>query len=441
MSLWNKTDPILDDDGGVIRGGMFPHQRKWWESKAYIKALITGYGGGKTLISAKRATALALHNAPSPYLYVSPSYKLAKRTIIPHLKTLLNGKGIKHTFNKSDFEFRIYHKGREGLIWIGSGDDPDALKGPNIGAANIDEPFIQSREVFDQVLARVRDPIARHREITLTGTPEELNWGYEICEGDEAGNFDIEVIHASSADNKTLPRQYIDSLLKGYDAETVEAYVNGLFVLRGKGVIYRDYNDDNLTDRVFKPGPIIWTHDFNFLPMSSAIIQRDGDKCYVVDEIVIDHADARDSALEFVDRYKDYRQCPVILYGDPSGRVGEKHGKVSNYIEIEAILREHGFKVTRKVQLSTLSIRDGQNSLKAKIRNSLGERTFFVNKELAPVCHKALTTVKVKAGVNGKPGSAFLEDETNNAQHIGTALRYFAHTEFPSQGRATVRIS
>jgi hypothetical protein len=168
--------------------------------------------------------------------------------------------------------------------------------------------------------------------------------------------------------------------------------------------------------------------------MSSAIIQREGDRCFVVDEIVIDHADARDSALEFVDKYKDHKDCPVILYGDPSGRVGEKHGKVSNYIEIEAILREHGFRVERKVQLSTLSIRDGQNSLKGKIRNSLGYRSFFVNKAKAPVCHKALTTVKVKAG------STFLEDETNNSQHMGTALRYFAHTEFPAQGRASVRI-
>ncbi len=435
MGLWLKSDPIIDADGQVITGGMFEHQRKWWDSPKYMRALVGGYGSGKTMISAKRAIAVALQNAPSPYLYISPSYKMAKRTIIPHIKSLLNGRGIQHKHNKTDHEFKLWYRGRDATIWIGSGDDPDSLKGPNIGAANIDEPFIQHRDVFEQVMARVRDPIARHREITLTGTPEDLNWGYEICEGDEAHNFDIEVIHASSRQNRTLPIQYIESLLNGYDEETVQAYIDGLFVLRGKGVIYRDYGEGNLTERVFKPGPIFWTHDFNFLPMSSAIIQRDGDRCYVVDEIVIDHADARDSALEFVDKYKDHKNCPIVLYGDPSGKIGEKHGKVSNYIEIEDILKTNGFKVTRKVQLSTKSIRDGQNSLKGKIRNAKGERTFFVNKIKAPVCHKALTTVKVKEG------STFLEDESNNAQHMGTALRYFAHTEFPAQGRASIRIS
>jgi hypothetical protein len=434
MGLWLKNDPIIDEDGTVTTGGMFEHQRRWWDSPKYMRALVGGYGSGKTMISAKRSIAVALHNAPSPYLYVSPSYKIAKRTITPHIKTLLNGRGIQHNHNKTDNEFTVRHKGRIATIWIGSGDDPDALKGPNICAANIDEPFIQSRAVFDQVMARVRDPRAKHREITLTGTPEELNWGYEICEGDEAGNFDIEVIHASSRDNKALPSQYIESLLKGYDEETVQAYVDGLFVLRGKGVIYKDYDDNNLTDRVFRPGPIFWTHDFNFLPMSSAIIQRDGDRCFVVDEIVLDHADARDAALEFVDRYKDHKDCPVVLYGDPSGRIGEKHGKVSNYVEIENVLREHGFKVTRKVQLSTKSIRDGQNSLKGKVRNAKGERSFFVNKEKAKVCHKALTTVKTIEG------STFIEDERNNAQHMGTALRYFAHTEFPAVGRGAIRI-
>ncbi len=435
MGLWLKTDPVIDNDGVVTQGGMFEHQRRWWDSKCYMKALIGGYASGKTAISAKRAIAVALHNAPVPYLYVAPSYKIAKRTVLIHLKNMLSGKGIQYKYNKSDFEFTIYHMGRVATIWIGSGDNPESLKGPNIGAANIDEPFIQHRDVFDQVMARVRDPGAKHREITLTGTPEELNWGYEICEGDESDKFDIEVIHASSRDNKSLPQQYIDSLLSGYDEETVQAYVDGKFVIRGKGVIYKDYSDENLTDRVFKPGPIIWSHDFNFLPMSSAIIQREGDNYYMVDEIVLEHADARDSAIEFVNRYSDHKDCPVVLYGDPSGRIGEKHGKISNYIEIEDILKANGFRVQRKVQLSTLSIRDGQNSLKGKIRNAKGQRSFFVNKEKAPMCHKALTTVKVKEG------SSFIEDERNNAQHIGTALRYFAHTEFPSVHRGQIRIN
>ncbi|WP_217878337.1 hypothetical protein, partial [Vibrio alginolyticus] len=82
------------------------------------------------------------------------------------IKELLQGKqslleGFSWKYNKADWEFLIRYKGREGIIWIGSGDDPDALKGPNLCGALIDEPFIQSREVFEQMLARVRHPNAR----------------------------------------------------------------------------------------------------------------------------------------------------------------------------------------------------------------------------------------------------------------------------------------
>ena len=434
MSFWCKDDPVIVA-GQVIHGGMFAHQRAWWESTAYIKALVAGYGAGKTGISAKRAIAISLQNNGSPHLYVSPSYKIAKRTIIPHLKAMLDGRGIKHRHNKTDHEFKISHKGRTGIIWIGSGDDADSLKGPNIGSANIDEPFIQKREVFKQVMARVRDPKALIREITLTGTPEELNWGYEICEGSESGDFDIEVIHASTRDNLALPEQYIDSLLSGYDEQTVQAYVDGKFVLRAQNGVYYNYTDDNHADREFKQGVIHWAHDFNFMPMSSAIIQIEDKTAYVVDEIILEHAVALTAAREFVERYKEHKNCPVILYGDASGRVGEKHGHISDYIEIEQHLRDNGFTVERKVPLANPSIKDGQNSLRAKILNAKDEITFFVNNKKCPTVDRGLKTVRYKEG------STFQEDETNMAQHVTTALRYFTNIVFPTTGRGTLKVT
>ena len=195
MSFWRQEDPILDAAGLVTKGGMWQHQRDWWNSPAFIRALVMGYGGGKTLISGKRAISMARTNAPVPYMYVSPSYKVAKRTIIPTIKELLDGRKIPYRYNKSDFEFKIKAGKRTGIIWVGSGDVPDSLKGPNICGANIDEPFIQDKSVFDQILARVRDPRARIREITLTGTPEDLNWGFDICEGDDRHKYDIELIY------------------------------------------------------------------------------------------------------------------------------------------------------------------------------------------------------------------------------------------------------
>ena len=141
---------------------------------------------------------------------------------------------------------------------------------------------------------------------------------------------------------------------------------------------------------------------------------------------------ARQSALDFVDRYKGHRNKTVDLYGDPAGRAGEKHGHASDYTEIEAVLREHGWKFVRKVKPSTESIKDGQNAVRAKIRNAADEVSLFVNPKTAPWTHKALATVQLKQG------STFIEEDSDY-QHIGTAVRYFVDYEFPILSRAAGR--
>ena len=72
-------------------------------------------------------------------MYVSPSYKMARRTIIPTLKDILGRAGLTFTHNKSENEIRIMNW--NGVIWIGSGDDPHSLLGQSLAAVGIDEPF------------------------------------------------------------------------------------------------------------------------------------------------------------------------------------------------------------------------------------------------------------------------------------------------------------
>ena len=197
--------------------------------------------------------------------------------------------------------------------------------------------------------------------------------------------------------------------------------------------VYGDYSILNHTEKEFDPAlrHIIWTHDFNFTPLSSAILQQDEEKnLYVVDEIVLTSAIARQSAMEFVERYKDYTNCVVSIYGDSSGHIGEKHGHVSDYIEIERILKTAGFQVKMKVPRSNPAIKDGQNSLRAKIEDALGKRTLFVNPKKCKYVNTGLSTLQFKEG------STFQEDD-GDYQHITTALRYFTNVEYPIRGKAS----
>ena len=379
QALWRKEPPELrqDEDAPptrhgnaprIVKGGMFQHQREWWDADSFIKVLVTGYGGGKTLIGAKRAISLSLYNYPSPVAWVSPSFKVAKRTVVPTLKSLLDGKSsllggqLRWFYNKSDFEFQIQYKQAHATIWILSGEDPDALKGPNLGAGIIDEPFIQDREVFDQILARVRDPRARRLEIGLTGTPEELNWGYDICEGEEKGNYDLALVQASTRENKALPDDYASRLERGYDEKAAMAYVDGQFVSLSKGLVYYAFSDACVVQEPDPGHELCVGMDFNVDPMAFVVFWKHGERLHIVKEYELPNSDTEDACLklreDWGDRIRD-------VYPDASGNARQTNapGGKSDF----HILREHGFTV--RSRRANPPRRDRYNAVNGKFKS------------------------------------------------------------------------
>jgi hypothetical protein len=311
-------------------------------------------------------------------------------------------------------------------------DKPERIEGSPWKRGIIDEFADIKPEAWSEHVRPALSTPGLNTGADLIGVPDGLNHFFDVAEYAKSGQDSDWALH-SWPSSIILNHKEIESAKRELDPRTYRQEYEASFET-ASGRVYDDYSNANHTDREFKPGTIWWAHDFNFLPMSSAIFQIEDDTLFAVDEIVLDHAVARDTAIEFVDRYSGYKNCQVVLYGDASGRVGEKHGQVSNYIEIERVLRDNGFSVTRKVPLSNPSIRDGQNSLRAKVLNAAGERSFFVNPAKASTLDKGMKTVQLKKG------STFIEDETNQAQHITTAARYLTNIEFPTVGRATVRI-
>lgn len=275
-----------------------------------------------------------------------------------------------------------------------------------------------------------------------TNSPDVDNWWYKLAEekqpedyaffsqppallrknGEYTPNPDAENII-----NHPLGYDYYFKQIPGKPKEWVDVFVQNKYGNSEPTLkVYGDYSTENHTRREFSEelGHIIWTHDFNFTPLSSAILQRDGDDLYAVDEIILKSAVAKQTAKEFAERYKKFKRLPIYIYGDASGHVGEKHGHASDYMQIANILRKEGFRVQMKVPRSNGAIKDGQNSLRAKICDALGNRSFFVNPAKCKYVDTGLSTLQLKEG------STFQEEDTE-FQHITTALRYYTAVEFP----------
>src|SRR5205807_2520124 len=105
-------------------------------------------------------------------------------------------------------------------------------------AAWLDEPFIMHRDVFDQMIARVRHPDSSVKEILLSGTPEQLNWGYDLCVGELKERNDVGMVQASTHTNKALDEGYVGRLEGVLTERAAAAFVDGKFVNLAEGMVY-----------------------------------------------------------------------------------------------------------------------------------------------------------------------------------------------------------
>lgn len=417
-TFWRKEDPEIDSiSGAVIKGGMFAHQRKWWDSKAFIKVLVGGYGSGKSFILGKRLIALALQNAPCPVASVSPTFPMARKTMVITLQQLLSGKQTLYgnqfwwKYNKSVHEFIIKFKGRTGKVLIQSGEDPDSLKGPNLAAAGMDEPFLMQEAVLDQMMARVRHPDATVRELCLSGTPESLGFGYDLCFGERYERLQkvgvkVEHVQASTRANSALGRDYIARLEGTFTDKAAQAYIDGAFVNLSEGLVY--YGFSGMGGYSVKTEPsipagatLICGMDFNVNPMAAVVGWKYGEHVHYFDEIELPNADTEYMCQVLREKYVDWKDERNVLrtkfkiaeqynphyalreiYPDASGnkRASSAPGGKSDF----TFIRQAGFEV--KCKEANPARKDRYNSVNGKFKPRSGPPTLTVE----PSCKRLI---------------------------------------------------
>lgn len=312
----------------------------------------------------------------------------------------------------------------EGIPWKGGGIDEFADIKADAWEANI-YPALNTVNPTDP------DYLAW---CWLLGVPDGLNHYYRLCQSAETRQSDeFKVFHWKTAEifPEMAAKAKAVMSTKQYNQEFDASFETA------SGRIYEDYGKHNYTDAVIEPHEqLMWSHDQNFTPLSSCIGVRRGEDLYLLDEIVLTSAISKQSALEFVEKYKDHKNKHVLIYGDPAGRAGEKHGHASDYTDIEGVLSVNGWKYTRKVKKAAPAIKDRQNAVRAKILTADGGCSLYVNPKAAEWCHEGLATVQLQEG------STFQEDQKNPYQHITTAIGYMIDKEWPiRQGIAKIPVS
>lgn len=385
-----------------------------------------GRRSGKTE-KLKRKVAIEAMRKPGLYFLGAPTRPQVKKIYWDDMKALTFAKHFgKDATSETELKIMLPNGSEIHLVGL---DSPQRFEGIPWDGGGIDEiadmkPHALNAHIMP-ALNTYNPTKPDHRAwCWFIGVPDGLNHYYDLAQyALHSGDPDWKLYTWHSAD--ILPPDMIEAERNRMSAKQFAQEYEASFET-ATGKIYEDYARENTTDGVIEEHEqLLWMHDFNYTPMSSAVgVKRDG-ALHLLDEIILTSAVARQTALEFTDKYKDHKNKHVMLYGDPAGKAGEKHGHASDYVEIETVLRAEGWKVTRQVKAAAPAIRDRQNAVRAKICNAAGHRSLFINPLLAPYCHKGLATVQTKGG------STFLEDETEY-QHITTAIGYCVDYIWPT---------
>ena len=384
-----------------------------------------GRRSGKTERFKRFIAKLAMKNPDEKYFIAAPTHAQVKKIYWDDmLKFTLS---TTHTRKPSITDLIIYMPNGTEIHLIGL-DKPARIEGIEWTGGGIDEIADIKPDAWEAHILPALNTVNPTRPgylawCWLLGVPDGLNHYYDMAEYAKTAN-DPEwgLFHWKSSE--ILPDNVIKSLKAQMSDRQFKQEFEASFET-ASGRIYEDYSSANHTSETIKEHEqLLWYHDFNYTPMSNGVgVKRDG-KYYLLEEIILTSAVAEQSAIEFVERYKNHKNKHVIIYGDPAGKAGEKHGHASDFTDMEDYLRANNWKYTRRVPKKHPAIKDRQNAVRKQIKTANGDVSLFVNTKNAPYTHKGLSTVQLKKG------SSFQEEESDY-QHITTAIGYMIAYDNP----------
>ena len=287
-----------------INFAALPAQRAFFCCQAFQAVYIGGFGAGKTYVCAMKALALAAANPGLPGLLLAPTQRMAEEVTGEILLELLAKYQVPHEYRVSTAKV-TFPWGSQ--IRLRSADRPGRIKGLNLAWAGLDEAAQMKEAAWQILLSRVRHPLARQRQIFITTTPEGFNWVY--WRFIEAPMAESQVFFAPTRENIFLDPQYMRRLEEIYPPLLAQQYLEGQFVNATSGRVYPAF-DRRLHLRLLKYDPdlpLCLAADFNVNPMVWLIIQHEGGRIFVLDEIVLAEADTGQAALEFLSRRPEAR--------------------------------------------------------------------------------------------------------------------------------------
>ena len=255
---------------------VYPAQYDFLTSGARFSAFVGGVGSGKTFAGCVKAVGECINDGGLG-LIVSPTYPMLRDAT---LRTFMDVAGEAVSgFYKGEMRAVVGN----GEVLFRSADDPERLRGPNLGWFYIDEAALCHKMTWPIVIARAREG-GKAGPGWITTTPKGRNWVWsEFVEKERDG---YAIFRARTEDNPYLAGEFVDDLKASYTGAFARQELLGEFVAF-EGLVYEEF--DREVHMAKPPGEfvrVVAGVDWGYSnPAVILVLAIDGDgRAYVVDE-------------------------------------------------------------------------------------------------------------------------------------------------------------
>ena len=423
-------------------------QMKFLRDPNPLSIALTGRGGGKSFVGSVWTMQQAI-NYPNTMGFVAASNTTQLNTVaVKQLTSLLDECGIEWVRGEEPKWYNSKFTNHTNVLSICNGAQillrsfyetggaaDRNIRGLNLGYAWLDESRELTSEVFDVILACLRDPKGPcHMRLTSTPNGKDWQWRRFLSEDKLAGTS----CHRwTTHENKHLSPNFAASLKERLDTDTYNQEVLGSIVDFGANQVFRFNRDKNCKPCVFDPKfNLYYSTDLNVQNMSGVICQYDhiNKVVYVLDEIYIRNNGSTNKACEEVLlRYSEHiKQVPEFLF--MADEAGQARSTRVSYNDVD--IMQQAFKGYYNARTlngpSKPHVVESVTALNGMLDPADKQPRLFID----PRCKQLIKDLESVRWEEGEPRK--IDKSDSELTHMSDSLRYICWNI--SQGSQEVRV-
>jgi len=402
----------------LIQYHSLPSQRNFHNAEERFKGFSGPIGSGKTQALCQEAIRMSYLNPGRTGVIGAPTYPMLRDVTQISLLDILNSNSVPYDLNKTTQTLTFLDTGSK--ILFRSMGDAERLRGTNLAWFGVDELTYCDEAAWLRLEGRLRDPKATKLGGFAAWTPSGHDWVYRKFIDKPAEGY--RAIIASPAENTFLLKNtpdFYERLKRSYDEVFYRQEVLGEYLNTNIHRVYRAFDAPANVKALWPKEelPLLWALDFNVDPMCSVVAQVEGDRVYVLDEIVLRRASTTDACAEFVRRYGNVRR-QLTIYGDASGHHQQTTGSSDYQIIRNYFTQLPYMRTTYNTPKSNPSVRDRVSLVNARLKNGEGKVRMWID----PKCKELVRDFEE---VSYRADSSEIDKNKDpNRTHLSDALGY-----------------